>query len=906
MENSSHENKVENEIKNEAKTIVHSLKKSGAWMEKYNVWLILGILVLIGLVIFTVWIRTLNLNELKDVTTGEYTLGPDLDPYLFLRSAREISQGNLGEIDTLRMAPIGTKNFAYSSIMPWAIFYLYKLFNLQSIEFAAVIAPVIFSAIALIAFFLFVFELLRPVLGKKLAFLAGLISGAFYVVIPEMLHRTVAGIPELESLGMMFFWFAFFFFIWAHHQQKIIKAAVLSIISGLFTILMTYSWGGYRYIFLTFSVVAFALFFFNKEKKKNFTVFTSWLIPAIFADISNNGIIGAITDIADVGIGLIVFLILLVDFIIFNTKIRKYFEKYKVPESVISISISLGIILLLMIIGIFFHVNMFSTIGQKILSMSESPWGTGRITQSTAETRTPYFLDALNSFGSLLTIFIIGLILLFYEAIKHFKRDKLLLFLSFTAFILMFSFSKVSSTGLLNGTSVISKVFYYLSPVLFAAAVIYVYIRAYNEGETEDFKAIRLEYLFIISFSFWMILTMKSAIRLFFIVGPVFVLVSVILQIKTVEYGLKARDKLTKIILLIISIILVIVLIYTFVNYSEATKAYAEQTVPGSYYQQWQKAMGWVRDNTPENSIFVHWWDYGYWIQTLGKRATVSDGGHPNAYWDHMIGRYVLTAQSEKTALQFSKAHNVSYLLIDSTDIGKYPAYSSIGSNSSGTDRLSWINTFTIDEKQTRELKNETDYVYSGGTLLDQDLLWGGQLYPMMKAGIGAFILALDNESKISNVDAFLIYNNRQIIVPIRYVYVDGKFIDVAGDAEAINSTLYLIPSLTSDGRINNIGAAFYISEKAMKAEWVKLYLFNQQNSNFKLVHSEPALYVDMLNNYYNLSIGDFLFVGDILGPIKIWEVSYPEDIEYHEEYIASGNTETEDGDWAKLDYLGT
>src|SRR3989344_1234086 len=38
---------------------------------------------------FIVWmavrIRTLNLSKLKDITTGGWTLGPDLDPFLFLR-----------------------------------------------------------------------------------------------------------------------------------------------------------------------------------------------------------------------------------------------------------------------------------------------------------------------------------------------------------------------------------------------------------------------------------------------------------------------------------------------------------------------------------------------------------------------------------------------------------------------------------------------------------------------------------------------------------------------------------------------------------------------------------------------------------------------------------------------------
>ena len=39
----------------------------------------------------------------------------------------------------------------------------------------------------------------------------------------------------------------------------------------------------------------------------------------------------------------------------------------------------------------------------------------------------------------------------------------------------------------------------------------------------------------------------------------------------------------------------------------------------------WHHAMDWLQHNTPENSIIASWWDYGYWIQTLGDRTTIVD-----------------------------------------------------------------------------------------------------------------------------------------------------------------------------------------------------------------------------------------------------------------------------------------
>jgi len=81
--------------------------------------------------------------------------------------------------------------------------------------------------------------------------------------------------------------------------------------------------------------------------------------------------------------------------------------------------------------------------------------------------------------------------------------------------------------------------------------------------------------------------------------------------------------------------------------------------------------------------FFGHWWDYGYWVQSIGKRATVLDGGNAITYWNYLMGRYVLTGNNQDDALEFLYNHNTTHLLIDSSDIGKYGAFSSIGSDES-------------------------------------------------------------------------------------------------------------------------------------------------------------------------------------------------------------------------------
>ena len=39
----------------------------------------------------------------------------------------------------------------------------------------------------------------------------------------------------------------------------------------------------------------------------------------------------------------------------------------------------------------------------------------------------------------------------------------------------------------------------------------------------------------------------------------------------------------------------------------------------------WPDAMQWVNENTPKDAVIAAWWDYGYWISTLGERKTLAD-----------------------------------------------------------------------------------------------------------------------------------------------------------------------------------------------------------------------------------------------------------------------------------------
>ena len=84
-------------------------------------------------------------------------------------------------------------------------------------------------------------------------------------------------------------------------------------------------------------------------------------------------------------------------------------------------------------------------------------------------------------------------------------------------------------------------------------------------------------------------------------------------------------------------------------------------------------------------------------------------------------------------------------------------------------DRLSWMGSFLLDEKQTQETQNQTILVYSGGTVLDEDLIINENgkdiLLPKQATGIGAIIIhSLEEGETISFQQPYivLVYNGKQ------------------------------------------------------------------------------------------------------------------------------------------------
>lgn len=881
-----------------------NVKKAREFFGDKRVQIALTAVLLLTIIVLGTWIRVQNLDLLKDQTTGEY-IPLALDPFYFLRVAETmISEGGLPAVDNMRYPSAGVG--FNDEILPNIIVYMHKASNIfgdYSLQHIDIIQPVIFFILGMFAFFFLIYYLTG---SKTIAIL----SSAILVIIPSYLYRTIAGFADHEAIGMFAFFLTLLVFTLSLKSSKNREGYVKTILWSLGVSLATgftiASFGGVAtFLFLIIPLSFLVMWIVDSKEKNNDNLmrhlifYGVWIFFSIIsATIMGREFFGTFNRYLLSGqqiFGLIVLGFMAADFSLLNflkkRKISWIKEKYRILYSLIGLII-LGILLLVVS-------------GENIISLASNmidkflhPFGTGRAGLTVAENRQPFLSEWISQTGKwMFWLFFAGIIFLGIEISKGIKqhKNKLLFVGSWIILILGIMFSRLSSDSLFNGTSFISQFFYIGSILLFLAISLYVYFR--------DEIKIKKEHVIIFSWLVITIIAARSAVRVFFIITPLAVFMMAFATERIFNYTLRTKDELMKVFMYILSAAVIFILITSSMGFYQATLYQAQNTGP-SANEQWQKAMSWVRENTPEDSIFTHWWDYGYWVQYLGERATIADGGHAVSYWHHLIGRYVLTTPEPETAYSFMKTHNSSYLLIDPSDFGKYGAYSKIGSDEGGNDRYSNIPVMMQSRKEPSGNDTET-IIYQGGTIVDGDITYGenGDIFlPRGKAYIGGIILKRD-KSKSVQFDqplAAYIYNNQQVSIPLRYLYYNNQLIDFGG---GLNATAVITPRVTQNGQqfdINNVGSVIYLSPKVTEGAYAQLYLLHDAFENyegFELAHAQDDSLAQFMNSR-GASLDYYIFGNNFRGPIKIWNVDPSENIKENEEFLSTS------GEYAEFDNL--
>lgn len=216
----------------------------------------------------------------------------------------------------------------------------------------------------------------------------------------------------------------------------------------------------------------------------------------------------------------------------------------------------------------------------------------------------------------------------------------------------------------------------------------------------------------------------------------------------------------------------------------------------GSQFQistsDWIDSLTWIKNNTPKDAVIAAWWDYGYWIQTLGERATLADN---STLFDLMIKK-IATAflSSPEEGRQILLDMESDYVVIFITaqrlniDNGDQPLYTLGGGGDES--KKQWF--MRIAEKSTAQ------YVHSDG-ISGTDHFWNETLLGKMTpfTALGYVNLATNQQSQTYQPGFTGIYTKEIKFSedgngPLRLVYSSPSY-DVEKGGQVIGVFIYEI-----------------------------------------------------------------------------------------------------------------
>ena len=491
----------------------------------------------------------------------------EFDPFYNYRATEFMVENGLSAYlvwhDDLSWHPYGRDVSSTSQVMlHTTTAVLYQTFGMgTSLHEFTIWFPTVISSLTTVI----VFALVRTIGGTTAGFLASL----FFAISPIIIMRGSMGWFKSEPLGLFYGLLAVYLLLSAIKSDKG-KVSVAKIVGG--GILLAFglaSWGGVQFFILPIGFFFLALPFMGKDNK--FIIFASVIFTSVFLLV--NILYGEITAASDnKGTGIMVilglngfFLIGCTAFLIACVIIRRIVRKNQLRNGLVLLggTIIAGIVVI--------SSGVISLPSFRYLNAA-NPFliTTDMLTDSVSEHATTT-IDISFFFFSILMIFAgIGAWLLFQKKVnRSFKIQ-----------------GEMSTFALIIG----------FLGIYFSSAFV------------------RLEIFGSIS------VIILSSIGLSILIS------------KTLKAEHKPTSVVTKIsFLAIIVILLMVPMVYPENNNWTNQNEGRPITILSSGAQfdistnDWYDAMQWLKENTSEDAVIASWWDYGYWITTVGERKTLAD-----------------------------------------------------------------------------------------------------------------------------------------------------------------------------------------------------------------------------------------------------------------------------------------
>lgn len=547
----------------------------------------------------------------------------EFDPFFNYRATQYLLDNGLNAYvhwhDDMSWYPTGRDVFSTAQVpLHVTDAILYKIFGGgTSLYDFTIIFPVVFGSMTAVV----IFALVRVLGGTS----AGLFASLFFAISPPIIVRGTIGWFKSEPLGLFYGLLGVYLFLSGLKSENK-KIAISKLVGGGFFLAIGFaSWGGIEFFLLPLGLFFVALPFIRKDHK-----FLIWAVPlfvaitmiisgGLFARPGPSFVFG-VRGLAMIGPAILLVVIILV---------QKYSkEQYRLRNSLLVLAA------LLVIGGVILAASGTHSVSFRYLNAinpfltSEDP-----LVDSVAEHATPTLAQNFSYFSILMLFAGLGIWLVFRNkngdpsASRFSIRNEMIVFALIIGMVGAYAGSTFSRLELLTATSVIV-----LSSIGLAALVGDILKRDTKQVQVVEPK--------------------KGSSR----------------KDAPTKKTLDLLGRIPKIafVAVIVALLLVPALYPVNANWISITKSPPTILNGGSNFaistSDWPDALNWIKNNTPKDSVVASWWDYGYWVQTLGERKTLADNATIDTSVIANIARMLLSSPDE--AWKMLNKTGANYVLV--------------------------------------------------------------------------------------------------------------------------------------------------------------------------------------------------------------------------------------------------
>lgn len=508
----------------------------------------------------------------------------EFDPFFNYRATQYLLDHGVNAYvhwhDTLSWYPNGRDVFSNAQVpLHFTDAILYKIFGGgTSLYDFTIIFPVVFGSLTVVI----VFALVRVIAGTT----AGLFASLFFALSPPIIVRGTIGWFKSEPLGLFYGLLGVYLFLSGLKSENRKVAAAKLVGAGGFLAVGFASWGGDEFFLIPLGIFIIVLPFIRKDHR-----FLLWAVPLFVA--VTMAVAGGVFERPGPsfveglrGFALIGPTILLV-IIIFVQKYSK--EQHRLRNGLFVLAACAVIGTAIFSSGALHGPSFRYLNAVDPFLTSEDP-----LVDSVAEHATPSLAQNFTYFSILMLFAGLGIWIAFRKknpensSFPFNLKNEMIVFALILGIVGAYAGSTFARLELLTASSVI---------VLAAVGLAAITAEILKKEEKQT-KVVQP--------------TKKGQT-----------------QVKKTSRILLGRIPKICYVAVIVAMLLVPTIFPVDGNWIAITKAPPTLLNGGSNFaiatSDWPDALNWIKNNTPNNSVVASWWDYGYWIETLGGRATIAD-----------------------------------------------------------------------------------------------------------------------------------------------------------------------------------------------------------------------------------------------------------------------------------------